>query len=151
MTPPSKWLFFPSPAAGGLGKLIVTNGRAVSFVGGVETTIQADASSTVYNSWGLGSIYFRDAAKDGSFTDDGLGCLWLSPDATNHSLWSGYIGSDSTGTYSVYATGTTTLLFKLEYTGHRGWTTNTWQFGHLGVDFTGTPQSTNTRIDVYHS
>ena len=149
---PSKWLFFPSPAAGGLGDPIVTNGRSITFVGGVESRINSDGDSTVYNSWTLGNMDFRDASKNDAWTDGAggaQGILWGMADSTNYANWQGYIGTGG-GTFSVYATGTTTLIFSLEYSGERQWTTNTRQYGHTGVDYTGRPSDMNERVDVYH-
>ena len=145
----SKWLFFPSPAAGGLGDLIVTNGIANLNIGGVESRIQSDGSSTVHGSWTLGNMDFRDASKNAAWTDNGLGLLWGMIDSTNYNRWTDRTGSGG-GTFSVYETGTTTLIFSFEWAGASVFTANMQRYGTTSIDFTGDTATANERVDVYH-
>mgnify|MGYP003640166440 CR=1 FL=1 len=146
----SKWLFFPAPVSSA-EQLVITNGRSVSFFGGVESAIIADGSSTIYNGWSIGSnLSFYDGTKNGTWTDDGNGLLWNQSNATNIANWAGYLGTGG-GTFKIYETGTTTLIFSYEYSGYRTWSGNTKQYGHLGTkDYTGSVPSSNQRVDVYH-
>lgn len=149
MTPPSKWLFFPTPASSGIsGTAIILDGRVRTAIGGVECRVQDD-SSTVYNSWSVGYMDFRDASKNASWTDDGLGLLWNMADSTNYANWQGLIGTAG-GTFNVYEAGTETLVFSLEWAGEQQWTTNIRQYGKTSRDFTGTTSANEDRVDVYH-
>ena len=145
----SKWLYIPAPADA--EQLVLTNGRSVNFFGGGESGILADASSTIYNGWSIGSsLAFYDANKNGTWSDDGNGLLWNQSNDTNISNWAGYLGTGG-GMFKVYETGTKTLIFSYEYSGYRTWSGYTKQYGHLGTkDYTGSVPSNNQRVDVYH-
>ena len=113
----------------------------------MESTIKTDASSTVYGSYATGYMYFRDATKDGSWTDDGLGLLW--DHSTSATDWVSLIGTTG-GTFNVYEQGTLTLIYSLAWSGTGTWSGNTDRYGSSSVDFTGTVPANNTRVDVYH-
>lgn len=148
MTPPSVQFI---PAAAALGDLIITNGKVSTSVGGVENSITPDASSTVYNGWDFTAMQFRDATKDGSWTNDGFGLLWNMKDATNYANWTGYIGTGTTsGTFYVYETGTSTLIYSMAWDGQRQFTTNVRHYGRNSKTFTGSPATGSQRVDVYH-
>ena len=147
MTPPNVQ-FIPAAAAG-LGDVIVLNAYANTNIGGVENAIEIDGSTTVYNGWDFTRMDFRDASKNGTWTDDGLGLLWNMKDATNYSNWTGYISGGS-GTFYVYQAGTSTLIFSLAWVGQVLFTGNYQRYGSTSVDFTGSVAVNNTRVDVYH-
>lgn len=149
MSPSNKWLFFPTPVSASLGDIIVTNGIINTRVGGVENRVNSDGSSTVYNSWTLGNMDFRDASKNAAWTDDGLGLLWNMSDSTNYANWQGYIGAAG-GTFYVYEEGTSTLIFSMAYTDEKQFTTNMRQYGATSRDFTGDTGTSSERVDVYH-
>lgn len=146
MTPPNV-IFVPAPSAS-LGNLIVSNAPLNGSVGATEIAVELDGSSSVVNSWDFNRMFFRDAVKNGVWTDDGLGLLWDMKDATNYANWQGYIGTGP-GTFSVYETGTSTLVFSLAWTGENQWSANVRRYGTSLVDFTGSV-STSPRVDVYH-
>ena len=143
----SRWLFFPSPAAS--EDLICTNIWVRTITGGTENTLQSDASSTVYNGWTVGQMFFRDILKNGVWTNDGLGLLWNMYNATDYARWTGYIGTAG-GTFNVYQTGTTNLIYSMAWTGQYLWTTNTQRYGATSITFTGTVPGNNSRADIYH-
>ena len=130
--------------------MICTNIWVRTIVGGVENLLQSDASSTVYNGWNIGAMYFRDATKNGSWTSDGLGLLWSMGNATDYARWTGYIGTAG-GTFKVYEQGTTTLIYSMAWSAEREWTANTRQYGaYVAPIFTGTVPGNNSRADIYH-
>jgi len=137
------------PADADAEQLVLTNGRSVTFVGGVESGILVDADSTIYNGWSTGSLLFYDANKDGTWSDDGNGLLWDQVDATTISNWAGYLGTGG-GMFKIYETGTKTLIFSYEYSGYRVWVGNSMQYGQFSKDYTGVVPSHNQRVDVYH-
>lgn len=147
MTPPSVQ-FIPAPVSSGL--TVVSNAYIQTSVGGVENTMRADASSTIYNGWSLGVMYFRDAVKNGVWTDDGLGLLWNMVNATNYANWTGLITAGS-GLFSVFEAGTSTLIFTFRWTGQGLWTTNQQRYGTTSVDYTGSVGGNNVRVDIYHA
>jgi len=129
------------------GDAIILNGYSRTDIGGVESSVVTDGSSTVYGGYAIGRMDFRDATKNSTWTDDGLGLLWdHSTDATN---WVALIGTTG-GTFNVYEQGTTTLIFSLAWTGTGAFSGNVDRYGSTSVDFTGTVPANNTRVDVYH-
>jgi hypothetical protein len=147
VTPPTVQ-FIPAPAAG-LGDMIVLDAYVSTGVGGVENAVFIDGSTSVYNSWSFTRMEFRDATKNGSWTDDGLGLLWNMTDATNYANWQGYIGTAG-GTFYVYEEGTSTLIFSFAWDGEAQWAPNNRRYGTTSVDYTGTVAANLTRVDVYH-
>jgi hypothetical protein len=141
----SRWLFFPSPASSA-EQLIFTYANVETNVGAPEIGIYP---STIYNGWSSGAMFFYDVTKDGTWTDDGNGLLWNQVDATTISNWAGYLGTGG-GTFKIYETGTTTLIFSYEYSGYQTWAGNTKQYGHVSKDYTGSVPSHNQKVDVYH-
>jgi hypothetical protein len=132
---------------GPAGDALILNGVTNNATGGVETSMRADASSTVYGGYAIGNMDFRDATKNFSWTDDGLGCLWdQSTDASN---WQTLLGSTS-GTFYIYEQGTSTLIFSFAWSGEGNWSGTTRRYGTTSLDFTGTVSANATRIDVYH-
>ena len=129
------------------GDALILNGITSSSTGGVETTMETDGSSTVYGSYAIGDMHFRDASKNGSWTDDGFGLLW--DQSTDGSNWQTLLGSTS-GTFYIYEQGTTTLIFSYAWSGEGNFTGNTHRYGSTSVDFTGTVPAGSTRVDVYH-
>ena len=129
------------------GDALILNGITSSSTGGVETTVETDGSSTVYGSYAIGDMHFRDASKNGSWTDDGFGLLWNQ--STDGSNWQTLLGSTS-GTFYIYEQGTTTLIFSYAWSGEGNFTGNTHRYGSTSVDFTGTVPAGSTRVDVYH-
>tara|TARA_R110001592_G_scaffold43723_2_gene141414 strand:- start:1953 stop:2249 length:297 start_codon:yes stop_codon:yes gene_type:complete len=93
---------------------------------------------------------FRDASKNASWTDNGLGILWNMQDQTNFDLWTDYVEGTGGGTFSVYETGTTTLIFSFEWAGASTFTGKTRRYGTTSIDFTGDTATANERVDVYH-
>ena len=129
------------------GDALILNGITSSSTGGVETTVETDGSSTVYGSYAIGDMHFRDASKNGSWTDDGFGLLW--DQSTDGSNWQTLLGSTS-GTFYIYEQGTTTLIFSYAWSGEGNFSGNTHRYGSTSVDFTGTVPASSTRVDVYH-
>ena len=143
----SKWLYIPDQAAS--EDLICTNIWVRTITGATENTLQSDASSTVYNGWTVGQMFFRDILKNGVWTSDGLGLLWNMYNATDYARWTGYIGTAG-GTFKIYETGTTTLIYSMAWTGQSLWTPNTQRYGSTSITFTGTVPGNNSRADIYH-
>ena len=129
-----------------LEQLIFTYANVATNVGAPEIGIYP---STIYNGWSSGAMFFYDVTKDGTWTDDGNGLLWNQVDATTISNWAGYLGTGG-GTFKIYETGTTTLIFSYEYSGYQTWAGNTKQYGHVSKDYTGSVPSHNQKVDVYH-
>jgi hypothetical protein len=141
----SKWLYIPAQADA--EQLIFTYANVDHAVGpAAELGIYP---STIYNGWSSGAMFFYDVTKDGTWTDDGHGLLWNQVDATTISNWAGYLGTGG-GTFKIYETGTTSLIFSYEYSGYRVWTATTWQYGHVSKHYTGSVPSHNQKVDVYH-
>ena len=145
MTPPTVQFI---PAAAATANLVVQNGVIRTFFGGVENTVQADGSSTVYNGWTLGNMFFRDTTKDGVWQNGGLGLLWYMVDATNFANWTGLITGTS-GQFLVYYAGTSTLIFSLVWNGQALYTTYNQQYGSSSFTYNGIVAPSNTRCDVF--
>ena len=66
------------PQASGIGTLIVDNGTTGSGLGSTDGPVQEDANTLFPDGQSaLGSyMSFRDAAKDGTWTQDGFGLFW---------------------------------------------------------------------------
>ncbi len=129
------------------GDAILLNGNSRTYTGGVESTISTSGSSTVYGGYATASMYFTDATKDGSWTDDGSGLLW--DHSTSATDWVSLIGTTG-GTFYVYEEGTSTLIYSFAWSGTGTWSGSTDQYGTTSKDYTGTVPPDNTAIDVYH-
>ena len=95
-------------ADGLAGDLIATNAVVSTLVGGTEARISADGSTLYPDTFSsLKTMSFRDVSKNGTWTDDGFGCLWdMDTDAT---AWKTLIGN-SGGRFGIYETGTHTRI-----------------------------------------
>ena len=137
----------PAAPSGPSGDALILNGVTNNSTGGVETSMRTDGSSTVYGSYAIGNMDFRDGTKNGVWTDDGLGCFF--DQSTAGTDWQTLLGTGG-GTFSVYEQGTSTLIFSFAWTGEQNWTGNIRQYGQTTKDYTGTVPANSTRIDVYH-
>ena len=140
-----------------LGTIIVSNAYVDANVGAVEQSIKPDGLTSMVNgASGLSCEFwnFRDSSKDGSWTDDGFGLLFTtsSPaDAINHGGWVSLLPTSS-GTFYVYEAGTSTEIFRLNWTGSTSFATNAIQrYGSSSVDFVGSVAPNNTRVDISYS
>ena len=137
----------PAAPSGPAGDAVILNGKSSRTTGGVESTVKTDGSSTVYGGYATGFMYFRDATRDGSWTDDGIGLLW--DHSTSATDWVSLIGTTG-GTFNVYEEGTSTLIYSLAWSGTGAWSGNQDRYGSSSVDFTGTVPAEGDRVDVYH-
>ena len=141
------------PQATGIGTLIVDNGTTGSGVGGVEAPVLPDTGTLFPDGQStLGTnMQFRDASKDGTWTQDGLGLLWDFSSSSIKSEWDSRIGTTG-GTFTIVEAGTETPIFSYEWNGTPGfWSgSGTWNFPiGTGAANVGTVPGTNTRVDVY--
>jgi hypothetical protein len=130
------------------GDLIATNAVVSTLVGGTEARISADSSTLYPDTFSsLKTMSFRDVSKNGTWTDDGFGCLWdMDTDAT---AWKTLIGS-SGGRFDIYETGTSTLIFSLTYAEYANFSSSTEKFNVGTIDFEGSVPSNGQRVDVRH-
>ena len=135
-------------ADGLAGDLIATNAVVSTLVGGTEARITADGSTLYPDTFSsLKTMSFRDVSKNGTWTDDGFGCLWdMDTDAT---AWKTLIGSAG-GRFDIYETGTHTLIFSLTYAEYGNFSSTTEKFNIGSIDFEGSVPSNAQRVDVRH-
>jgi hypothetical protein len=152
-----RWLHWPVGSPGTLGTMVVSDAKVDANIPAVEQSIKPDPStSTVNGASGLSfeSWNFRDNSKNGSWTDDGLGLLLttsIPANPSNHSGWVSLLPTSS-GTFYVYEAGTSTEIFRLNWTGSTNFAVDaTQRYGSSSVDFVGSVAPNNTRVDIYYS
>ena len=132
--------------SGQQGTELIRNGLISIGVGGVENRVQLDSFATSMVSGATTSnMDFRDATKNGSWSNDGHTLLWDQGSAST--AWQ--TAAPGNGVFRVYHAGTSIELFSVEVSTPTLWSGTTYKYAWTGAGFTGAPApSGGYRVDV---
>ena len=142
---PQSGSLFTSGAASTETTLIL-NAATSDNVGSIETRVSVDASATIIGGYDILQMDFRDAAKNGTWTNDGFGCFVAHVDPSTKAAFQSAFNQDTT--FKIYEAGTSNLVFTYNSVAASNYSSFTEL--EMGTGFTGFVLDDNIipRVDV---